>query len=581
MSKNIRQFTNIFLRDVASVKLKWWERIERLAKRPQIQSGLRLLFLIFLVSVLLVLGFSIESFDSEFTNRINELDIDYVGSAWESYEADEDRIILSMTLPDEVPEDFMLAFETDHQTLTVMVGDELLYDRTPDNPWYLGREIGRVWNFIGISHHMSGQDIVLDIDNYAGMRIYSATAMLGSSRSIYRNLLMDVMPLIIYVAISSFLGFILFLLAFGIGQGGMKSTSRGVASLSFALIFLSVLMASNSYIAQFVNMNLALAYLIAQIFYLVLPILFMQYLRDKISRGQSILDLLSFFQLFFLTLILFLHFHGIKLIVEQQGQIRILLLFYLLTTAVLSIDSLRRHKIEAIRPIPLIAVLFVDLVVIVLVIAYNLGRRNFDLFFFVWVIETSFLSMLTYDMIKRTMKVFISAAEARGLKKIAYQDSLTGLFNRSAFDRDIAEVNLHMDDYHKLGALALDLNNLKQTNDHYGHFEGDFLIVSVARLIDDCFSKHGRAYRFGGDEFIVLLNDKAVAEIDNLLETFTEMIDKYNAKHELPIKISWGFAGMTVQEDIPSDVLIQRILKTADERMYLAKKAQANASVSP
>lgn len=92
------------------------------------------------------------------------------------------------------------------------------------------------------------------------------------------------------------------------------------------------------------------------------------------------------------------------------------------------------------------------------------------------------------------------------LQKIAYFDSLTGVFNRTWFYK-----NVNYND--KWYVSLVDLNNLKQTNDLEGHFEGDKLILKVINKL----KKYGTIVRYGGDEFIVLTKDKVLFdELNNL-----------------------------------------------------------------
>ena len=89
--------------------------------------------------------------------------------------------------------------------------------------------------------------------------------------------------------------------------------------------------------------------------------------------------------------------------------------------------------------------------------------------------------------------------EAKALEQIAYTDLLTGVKNRAAFDRDLRE--LPASRYGDIRIVGFDVNNLKHTNDTYGHMAGDKLIIAAARIISEAFRNEGTCYRIGGDEF--------------------------------------------------------------------------------
>ena len=90
--------------------------------------------------------------------------------------------------------------------------------------------------------------------------------------------------------------------------------------------------------------------------------------------------------------------------------------------------------------------------------------------------------------------------------EMANTDALTGIKNRLAFEK----AEEHMNEEIKAGTISpfsiaiFDLNNLKKTNDKYGHEAGDALICEASKLICETFT-HSPVYRIGGDEFAVIL----------------------------------------------------------------------------
>lgn len=86
------------------------------------------------------------------------------------------------------------------------------------------------------------------------------------------------------------------------------------------------------------------------------------------------------------------------------------------------------------------------------------------------------------------------------LQYLSYHDSLTGLYNRNKYNRILEKTS--EDTVRKIGAVFIDLNGLKKTNDTLGHLAGDALICRAAATISDVFP--GESYRVGGDEFVVM-----------------------------------------------------------------------------
>ena len=97
--------------------------------------------------------------------------------------------------------------------------------------------------------------------------------------------------------------------------------------------------------------------------------------------------------------------------------------------------------------------------------------------------------------------------ERKSLIQRAYTDEMTELHNRRYCTEYMEKINENREENYTI--ICFDLNNLKETNDNYGHTRGDLLIQSAAQVIKDTFSKKGVVGRMGGDEFIAILKDLA------------------------------------------------------------------------
>lgn len=93
------------------------------------------------------------------------------------------------------------------------------------------------------------------------------------------------------------------------------------------------------------------------------------------------------------------------------------------------------------------------------------------------------------------------------LQNIATTDSLTGLENRLAMDEFLSKIsNEEEDSDSDWVIMMIDVNGLKYTNDTFGHLAGDALIIAAANVIVDAYGHHGKCFRVGGDEFVVLVD---------------------------------------------------------------------------
>lgn len=113
-------------------------------------------------------------------------------------------------------------------------------------------------------------------------------------------------------------------------------------------------------------------------------------------------------------------------------------------------------------------------------------------------------------------------------EKMAFIDIMTGLANRTAFEREIHSIDEHISEYSSVYCISLDVNNLKEVNDSYGHVAGDSLITGTAEIIKHVFGDHGNAFRVGGDEFVVFMTDITECDVNGLVEEMKEEIKIYN-----------------------------------------------------
>lgn len=138
--------------------------------------------------------------------------------------------------------------------------------------------------------------------------------------------------------------------------------------------------------------------------------------------------------------------------------------------------------------------------------------------------------------------------------RLAYIDYLTNIYNRNALERDLDKRQGGENVYY----FMADLNNLKIVNDTLGHSAGDKLLQGFARLLTDAAGENGRAYRQGGDEFVVLYSKDAEGFIRDLEERCMD----YNHSSTVPISYAIGFCPL---ED-------ENFRDVADRMMYADKR---------
>lgn len=177
-----------------------------------------------------------------------------------------------------------------------------------------------------------------------------------------------------------------------------------------------------------------------------------------------------------------------------------------------------------------------------------------------------FIGILVLDLYKRVTKSMMEEQEKALLIKRAYTDELTKLYNRGYCTDYMQTVSKKNIDY---GIVNLDLNNLKITNDTFGHVKGDELICQAAFVIKKAFGDNGVVGRMGGDEFIAIIDNGEKSCMERLLRDLTQFIEDVNKDNpDLNLSISYGYAMSSEIEDNSPEMVYQ----IADKRMYENKR---------
>ncbi len=160
--------------------------------------------------------------------------------------------------------------------------------------------------------------------------------------------------------------------------------------------------------------------------------------------------------------------------------------------------------------------------------------------------------------------------EIAKISKMTYKDSLTKVSNKNAYvDAETALNEEIRAGLTEIGAVVIDINNLKYINDTFGHDKGDIYIKGCCRIICDTY-RHSVVYRTGGDEFLVILKDRDFKARQGLyqkiLSRYSECYAKEDAEPWKRYSASVGYAVYETGDDLG------RITRRADREMYKNKE---------
>lgn len=165
-------------------------------------------------------------------------------------------------------------------------------------------------------------------------------------------------------------------------------------------------------------------------------------------------------------------------------------------------------------------------------------------------------------------------AQLESSQNAALYDSLTGLFNRHAFD---TEMSAYLKAETKgLCLILCDIDHFKAFNDNWGHLLGDQVLKAVGRKINESMRDGKTAYRFGGEEFVMLLPKTNIRIARHFAEATRKQFEKLTLKDKRTGKLINNItASFGVVEIQPNESLTELIAR-ADDYMYKAKQLGRN-----
>ena len=166
------------------------------------------------------------------------------------------------------------------------------------------------------------------------------------------------------------------------------------------------------------------------------------------------------------------------------------------------------------------------------------------------------------------------------------RDSLTGLLNRKTFDDQLSKMlqasseqevllpgqgeRRQHQDTDKQWLAAVDVDHFKLVNDKFGHLYGDEVLILIANLMQTSFRSQDRVFRFGGEEFVVLLRSTTLENAQKIIDRFRTNVEAHVFPQVGQVTVSVGFVSISAYESPVN------ILGKADQALYYAKSHGRN-----
>jgi len=159
----------------------------------------------------------------------------------------------------------------------------------------------------------------------------------------------------------------------------------------------------------------------------------------------------------------------------------------------------------------------------------------------------------------------------QALTQITITDELTGLYNRRYIFQKLKEIKEHLDlVQYQVRVAVIDIDNFKTINDAYGHIVGDQVLKAVSATMQKIVSENGYVGRYGGDEFVIILNNTTYLESKLIFDCLTQEIQDIKAFEDFIVTVSGGLSRF-----YPGDN-IDEVLNRADKMLYEAKHKSKN-----
>lgn len=205
--------------------------------------------------------------------------------------------------------------------------------------------------------------------------------------------------------------------------------------------------------------------------------------------------------------------------------------------------------------------------VLAMLLYWMLGISYYGMIFEAGILV--FIVCLLCAVISTTVENLRLKFELRAYQRLSLKDGLTGLDNRRSFDQYFEKLEREAGNFRNVGLFFLDLNDLKYTNDHYGHNAGDECIISIARCIQRIFGGAGTCFRIGGDEFAVVLPNP-MENMETWSVRLEEGVRQHNAGARNRLSVAWGYSCM--REENGQIKRMSDWKYEADQAMYVDKK---------
>lgn len=468
-----------------------------------------------------------------------------------------------------LPEDFntsqTLRIRASQEDFRLWLDDVLLYESDVSSPYWAHSPLASSWHFVNLPDQSSGKRLTLEtISPFEEFSGYFNTVAYGSKSDLELDLIHQYWGDLAIILLLFVSGLVLFCVPIF-----LKTYKKWELSyLGLFTLLISLWFFTESKMLQFFTGNhwwiSSLAFILVSVF----PIPLILYIRDGIMpRKKNALTVLI--HVFFANtfLVVGLQYTGIFPFIKSLLLTNLLIALSAVVLILCFINEIRENHTKE--------VMYFLKSAIILFLAFGLEMVNFYLWngfyrvsVFAKLAVWLFIVLQAINYFSKLI-VFIRKSEAIELyRQLALEDQLTHGPNRTAFERDIEAAMSEKPVNTQCWLTILDLNNLKQINDTYGHVCGDEALKRAFKCIQSTFGHYGKCYRIGGDEFACIIHQGSETIIEGVLKDLILAFE--TESKDLPYSLGVAVGNAVFDPEV--DCSVEAFMHRADMKMYDHKR---------
>ena len=460
--------------------------------------------------------------------------------------------------------DNVLAFYSSHQNVEVYNYNKLIYKYPTENNNPISSTPGYFWNFVQLPRELNSIQVVFT-SPYKDANSKIPKFYVGNIASVTSHIINISLFQFILCIIMFCLGLCMAAYYFVLHRKN-SAVNANMLYLGIFAMFLSVWSINECPITTLIFKNNIVTSYISFLSLMLLPMPFAIFVKNFYNDTSKNWDI--FFRLNIAQIIICIALQLIKVYDLRQTlwtthvimAVLIVIVFYRSYNLLHTAKNTKTVKVHLLCMVICAVTLVLDL------IGYYVGIWDSNTFGRIGFL--TYIIVLGVSSTSETASLIQMGQQADAYQRLAYTDQMTGLFNRTCFNVDFAELEKKPND---VAIIDFDLNHLKHTNDTYGHSAGDRYINNSARIIKEIFSSIGKCYRVGGDEFVAIVPNSSSIDITYYLAMLESSVDACNRETEnkdLHMQISSGCAVYSAE----TDRTLEDTYNRADKIMYEDKK---------